>query len=189
MVQRTIRFFKALSLWVDRLTYFVAVPLGIFFVGIVFANVLARYVFSTPIIGAVEYGRIAFVWATFLGAAMAVRRRSHIRFEFLADLLPHRARLALEVLLRFLILAFLVFVLYQGFRLTGRVQRTFFPASGLSQVYLYLPLPIGAGIMLIHSFAHLLEDLQRLFSKRPAESLTSSAIDTPEGIHSNAGQS
>lgn len=145
----------------------VIVPLGVFFVAVVFANVLARYVFSSPILGSVEYSRIAFVWATFLGAAMAMRRRSHIRFEFLADLLPKKARLALEVLLTIFIVAFLVFVVYQGYRLTGRVQRTYFPASGLSQLYLYLPLPVGAGIMLIHSLAKLFEDLSNLFSKPP----------------------
>ena len=150
------------SRWLDRLTFILAVPLGAFFLGIVFANVLARYVFSAPIIGSVEYARIAFVWATFIGASMAVRRRSHIRLDFLAERLPLPAQRLLAVFLWLLIIAFLAFVAYQGWRLTGRVQRTFFPASGISQVYLYLPLPVSAALMLVHALTHLFRDLVAL---------------------------
>ncbi len=159
LMRRAASLLEVASRGLDRLTFVLAVPLGAFFLGIVFANVLARYVFSAPILGSVEYARIAFVWATFIGAAMAVRRRSHIRLEFLAERLPLRVQRLLSVLLWLLIIAFLAFVAYQGWRLTGRVQRTFFPASGISQIYLYLPLPLSAAVMLVHALAHLFRDL------------------------------
>jgi TRAP-type transport system small permease protein len=169
VVHRAATVLEAASRGLDRLTFVAAVPLGVFFVGIVFANVLARYVFSSPILGSVEYARIAFVWATFIGASMALRRRSHIRLQFLADALPARVRGALDVVLWMLVIAFLAFVAYQGWRLTGRVERTFFPASGVSQVYLYLPLPVSAAIMIVHATAHLLRDLAALVGgHRPA---------------------
>lgn len=152
----------------DRVTYVLAVPLGIFFLGVVFANVLARYVFSAPIIGSVEFARIAFVWATFIGAAMAVRRRSHIRLEFVAERLPALVQRLLGIFVWLLIIAFLAFVTYQGWRLTGRVQRTFFPASGLSQVYLYIPLPVTAAIMIVHALAHFFRDIVALVDDRAA---------------------
>jgi TRAP-type C4-dicarboxylate transport system permease small subunit len=149
------RLLRAISDWADRLTYVGLVPLGLIFVGVVFANVLARYVFSSPIIGSVEVARIAFVWATFLGAATALKRGKHIRFTILADRLPPGPRRWLEVTLALLAAGFFLFVIVRGIDLTGRVQGTYFPASGFSQVILYLPLPIGAGLMFIHTVSRL----------------------------------
>jgi TRAP-type transport system small permease protein len=149
------RLLRTTSDWADRLTYLALVPLGLIFVGVVFGNVLARYVFSSPIIGSVEVARIAFVWATFLGAATALKRGKHIRFTVLADRLPSGARRWLEVMLALLAAGFFLFVILRGIDLTGRVQGTYFPASGFSQVILYLPLPIGAGLMFIHTLSKL----------------------------------
>jgi TRAP-type transport system small permease protein len=152
---------------VDRLTRLALVPLGVLFVGVVFANVLARYVFSSPIVGSVEIARIAFVWATFLGAATALKQGKHIRFTLLVDRLPAGARWVLDVVLALLAAGFFLFVLVRGIELTGRVQGTFFPASGYSQVVLYLPLPIAAGVMLIHTLAALADLLTRRGAREP----------------------
>jgi TRAP-type transport system small permease protein len=179
MIRRTAQLLETSSRWIDRIMYVVVVPLGVFFVGIVFANVLARYVFSAPILGSVEYARIAFVWATFFGASMAVRRRSHIRLEFAAERLPPQVRRVLEILLRVLLIAFLAFVAYQGWRLTGRVQRTFFPASGVSQILLYLPLPISAAVMLVHALAHLFQDIQALLTGDPVRDVSVAPTEPP----------
>jgi TRAP-type transport system small permease protein len=141
----------------DRATYLALVPLCVLFVGVVFANVLARYVFSSPIVGSVEIARIAFVWATFLGAATALKQGKHIRFTLLADRLPAGARRGLDVVLSLLAIGFFLFVLVRGLELTGRVQGTYFPASGYSQVVLYLPLPLAAGLMLLHTLSRLAE--------------------------------
>jgi TRAP-type transport system small permease protein len=177
IIRRTAHLLETSSRWIDRVMYLIVMPLGVFFVGIVFANVLARYVFSAPIIGSVEYARIAFVWATFFGASMALRRRSHIRLEFAAERLPPKVRRILEVLLRVMLIAFLAFVAYQGWRLTGRVQRTFFPASGVSQILLYLPLPISAAVMLVHTLAHLFQDILALMT---GDKDTDTAVVRPE---------
>jgi TRAP-type transport system small permease protein len=179
MIRRTAHLLETSSRWIDRIMYVVVVPLGVFFVGIVFANVLARYVFSAPILGSVEYARIAFVWATFFGASMALRRRSHIRLEFAAERLPPQVRRVLEILLRVLLIAFLAFVAYQGWRLTGRVQRTFFPASGVSQIFLYLPLPISAAVMLVHALAHLFRDIQALLAGDPVKDVSVAPPEPP----------
>jgi TRAP-type transport system small permease protein len=151
----------------DRLTRLALVPLGVLFVGVVFANVLARYVFSSPIIGSVEIARVAFVWATFLGAATALKQGKHIRFTLLADRLPAPARRGLDVALALLAAAFFLFVLVRGAELTGRVQGTYFPASGFSQVILYLPLPLAAALMLVHTLAALAALLTGIMAREP----------------------
>ena len=69
----------------------------VFAVLLSFANVVARYVFSTAIPAADEIEIYAMAWMTFLGAAVVTRRERHLRMDVLVGFLPRRARYALEL--------------------------------------------------------------------------------------------
>jgi TRAP-type C4-dicarboxylate transport system permease small subunit len=58
----------------------VAVSLQVFF----------RYVLNDPLAGSEEIGRLAFVWVTFIGAAVATRDRLHVRIDYFANRLSSR---------------------------------------------------------------------------------------------------
>jgi TRAP-type C4-dicarboxylate transport system permease small subunit len=58
----------------------VAVSLQVFF----------RYVLNDPLAGSEEIGRLAFVWVTFVGAAVAARDRLHVRIDYFANRLGPR---------------------------------------------------------------------------------------------------
>jgi TRAP-type C4-dicarboxylate transport system permease small subunit len=60
----------------------VAVSLQVFF----------RYVLNDPLAGSEEIGRLAFVWVTFIGAAVATRDRLHVRIDYFANRLGPRGR-------------------------------------------------------------------------------------------------
>jgi TRAP-type C4-dicarboxylate transport system permease small subunit len=60
--------------------------------------------------------------------------------------------------------AFFAFLLVKGVEMTQRVYDTFFPALGFSQLWLYLPLPVSATVMLIHGVAFVAVDLAALRS-------------------------
>jgi TRAP-type C4-dicarboxylate transport system permease small subunit len=60
--------------------------------------------------------------------------------------------------------AFFAFLMVEGVEMTGRVYETFFPALGFSQLWLYLPLPVSAAVMLIHGVAVVAADLAALRS-------------------------
>jgi TRAP-type C4-dicarboxylate transport system permease small subunit len=47
----------------------------------------------------------------------------------------------------------------KGIEMSQRVYETFFPALGFSQLWLYLPLPVSATIMLVHGLAFVAADL------------------------------
>jgi TRAP-type C4-dicarboxylate transport system permease small subunit len=53
----------------------VAVSLQVFF----------RYVLNDPLAGSEEIGRLAFVWVTFIGAAVASRDGLHVRIDYFAN--------------------------------------------------------------------------------------------------------
>jgi len=60
--------------------------------------------------------------------------------------------------------AFFGFLVLQGVEMTQRVYETFFPALGYSQLWLYLPLPVSAAVMVIHGVAFVAADLATLRS-------------------------
>ncbi len=150
MVARTLQW---LSGWADTLVRLAAIPVGIGTILVVFFEVLMRYVFRAPLITSVEWARLGFVWSCFLGAALGVKRARHIRFVFLLERLPPRAAVSAVCAVFFLLLV------VQGLAMVQRVADSYFPALGISQLWLYLPLPVTGACLLIHALAGLAGDL------------------------------
>jgi TRAP-type C4-dicarboxylate transport system permease small subunit len=150
---------QRLSNWADRLTRILLVPIGVFFILVVFLGVLTRYVFHAPIVSSIELARISFVWAAFLGAAICFKGEKHTQFSFLLDAVPTGVRRGLRVAIAACCLGFFVFLAVKGVQMVLLVQATYFPALGWSQLWLYLPLPLCASIMFLHALAFLARDL------------------------------
>ena len=76
-----------------------------------FANVVARYGFHKPILGADELQIFLMIWMTFLGVVVVTWRRMHLRMDLVAARLPAFARgwLRLAELLVAAVVAALVF--------------------------------------------------------------------------------
>ena len=70
----------------------------------VFSNVVLRYVFNTGIPAAEEVSRLMFVWITFLGAILALRRHALLGVELVQAKLPRWARRSSAVLSHVLML-------------------------------------------------------------------------------------
>jgi len=149
---------------VDSVTRFLAVPIGIATILIVFFEVLMRYVFRAPLVTSVELARLGFVWSCFLGAALGVKRGSHIRFVFFAEKCGSLGGGILQLGVSLLSTAFFGLLVLKGVEMTQRVYESYFPALGVSQLWLYLPLPVSAAIMLVHGLAFVAADLTALRS-------------------------
>ena len=157
-------FLRRVSDWADEATRWIAVAVGIATVAIVFFEVLMRYVFRSPLITSVELARLGFAWSCFLGAALGVKRAAHIRFVFFLEKCGPVEGALLQLGVSLLCAAFFAFMLLTGIEMTQRVYETFFPALGFSQLWLYLPLPVSAAIMLVHGLAFVAADLAALRS-------------------------
>ncbi len=150
---------RELSDILDRIARGVLVPVGIGFIVIVFLGVLTRYVFQAPIISSIELARLGFVWAAFLGAAICFKAERHTQFLFLLERLHGRTKAAVRSVIDLLAVALFLFLSIEGMRMVAAVQATYFPALGWSQLWLYLPLPVSASLMLVHATAFLARDL------------------------------
>jgi len=76
-------------------------------VGLVFGNVVARYVFNSAITWAEEVARFLFVWLTFVGASFGLLKGLHLGMDMVVARLKPRTRSVVECVNAVITLAFL----------------------------------------------------------------------------------
>lgn len=117
--------------------------------------VILRYFFGAGVVGANEAATIAFVYASSLGAALAVGKDEHIRIEYLVDKLGERGRLVARCT-SLLLVGLLNIVLFERsiewIRVTGDYLM---PATQLPRIVAQISVPLGCGIAVLYSLTRL----------------------------------
>ncbi len=137
--------------WIDRIEETLLVVLMIAMTLVTFSQVVARYVFNSGVVWALELTVYIFAWLVLLGASMLVRQGAHIGVDALVNLFGPRVRR------RFGLAAILASLLYAGLMLYGawdyvsRIARFGIMAEDLP-VPLWVPLsvlPLGVGLLCV----------------------------------------
>lgn len=117
---------------------------------LVFANAVGRYVFGISASWTEEVARYLMIWSALLAAGLALREGAHIAVETLPDSLPRPAAVAVRALVALIVGAFLALLVWLGwdYAAFARDQRT--PVLRLSMGMVYLAIPIGAALCLVH---------------------------------------
>ena len=109
----------------------------------VFVDVFFRGVIRYPILWMQEASMFSFMWLTFMGAAVAVRRNSHYRIDLIAGMLKSPKAIALvhwTVLL--LSLVFAVIMAYQGMGFAEMGLKRVSRPSGVPLIIAFSALPL-----------------------------------------------
>lgn len=117
---------------------------------IIFTNVLLRYTTNQSIEWAEEVARHMMIWLTFIGCGPVLRYGGHIAIDNLQDSLPPRAAQVLRTLIALLITGFCLFCIWFGWQYMDRTQYQSTPATQISFAWIYLALPLGMAMTLIH---------------------------------------
>jgi len=115
-----------------------------------------------------ELSRYLLVWGTFFGATLAYKRGNHIAVTFIIDFFPTRLRVWFNVFTYLLSLAFFIIVAQQGLNMITMQIFQVSPALQMPMQYVYWSIPLSMGIMIIHSFAGIAEELHKAFGKEAA---------------------
>ncbi|GAB6280967.1 MAG: hypothetical protein STSR0007_11010 [Thermovirga sp.] len=137
-----------------KLEEIILVPSLVFTVGLIFVQVIMRYVFHASLTWSEELARYVFVWQTWIGASFAVKHTSHIRVEFLKHFLKKRGRLRLEWLVFVLWVGFSIFLTWKSAQITGLLfsRNQVSPAMHIPMAWAYLSVPVGCGLMTFRLF-------------------------------------
>ena len=111
-------------------------------------QVFARYVLNNTPPWSEELCRYLFVWASFLGACVAMRRATHLGVDSLVVRLPAGVREVLHHAVTTLVAAFAAILVWQGAALVPAMATQRSPSMGVSLLYVFVAVPIAAAIIL-----------------------------------------
>jgi len=114
---------------------------------ILFAGVVARYVFHSPLVWSDEAASILFLWLAMLGAVVAFRRGEHMRMTALVAMCPSSWRPFFDSLATVAAFAFVILVLYPAFDYAAEERFITTPALEVSGALRAAALPVGFGLM------------------------------------------
>jgi TRAP-type C4-dicarboxylate transport system permease small subunit len=122
---------------------------------LVFAAGILRW-FDHPLIWSVDLAQLLFLWVAFIGANQALRKRAHIGMDLAIRWAPLGARRIVEIVLALITLAFLLIMVWEGYKLTTlNIQRVFVD-SGISYAFVTGAVPVGCLMLAITLAGHLI---------------------------------
>jgi len=111
-------------------------------VAIVSIAVVYRYVLNTPLIFSFDLATILFVWLIFLGLAPAAHEGSHMAVDLFTALLPAKLAAVLAVIVRVLMIAISLYLVYYSWDLAMRTRMEI-ASMRISMIWVYVAMPIG----------------------------------------------
>ena len=119
---------------------------------IVFVNVIVRYVTEASLPWSEEVSRHMMIWLTFLGGGLVLRSGGHIAIDNLQDAVPPKVARLLRVVVFLLMTLFFGLLLYFGCIYVSRTMMQTTAATEIPFGYVYLAMPVGTALMLVHLF-------------------------------------
>jgi tripartite ATP-independent transporter DctM subunit len=123
---------------------------------VLFAGVMARYVFQTPLIWSDELASILFLWLAMLGSVIALQRSEHMRLTAVLAVLRPAMQARAEAVAATAVAIFLLLIVGPGWNYAAGEWYIQTPALGLHNSFRAAALPVGAVLMLVSALARLL---------------------------------
>lgn len=103
----------------------------------VFGNVVLRLFFNTGIDLSEEIPRFAFVWMTFLGAIVGMRRRAHLGVDIVVLMLPALGRRVCWAISQVVMLVCCVYIVYGTWLQHDIIKGNASPVAQLSMLWVF----------------------------------------------------
>lgn len=128
---------------------------------IVFLNAISRYLVNLDIASAQEIVTSLFPWITFLGGAVAVKRKGHVGFSLLTDCFPREIKRYVPHFASICVIALFGIIFFLGSEMVMFEKETnqMTPALELPTWIIELSIPLG-------SLAIVLRTIQVAFNER-----------------------
>src|SRR5262245_30591636 len=111
-------------------------------------QVFARYVLNDTPPWSEELCRYLFIWVSFLGACVALRRTTHLGVDSLVARLPPGAREVVGHAVTAVVAVFAGILVWKGLALVPEMASQRSPSMSISLQYVFAAIPIAGAIML-----------------------------------------
>src|SRR3954447_1735863 len=166
----------------DRLELGLMVVCGVLCFGFslsVTADIVTRTI-GHPWLWLQEVTSTLFIYAIFIGAAVATRRNDHLYLTAISESLHGRARLAVEILIRLVVLAVAFCLIWFGYINYLRGFGSFRLPSGTPIASLYAAIPLSGVLIALFTVEQLVNGIANGFDhpEPPEEELAIPPVDT-----------
>lgn len=119
-----------------------------------FYQVFTRFVLESPADWSEAWTRASLIWTVMLGIVLAFRQGAMLSVEVLHGFLKGRSKRWLEHGIMAVCVGFLGFMAWIGGQMTYRVRFQTMPSLEVSISWVYIAIPIGAGLAILGVLAH-----------------------------------
>lgn len=130
-----------------------------------FWQVITRYVFRNAAHWTLEFTLTLFLWLSFFGAALGVRKMTHVNVAFVVNKMTGRKKTAMALVALLIVEVFVVFLIVSGYQLAASSVMRKSETLHISMAWLYASLPVGAFFALLFNT----ENLIKLFVGKSAD--------------------
>jgi TRAP-type C4-dicarboxylate transport system permease small subunit len=134
------------------------VLLAIGMTSVVTINIVSRYFFDYSFSWSEEAARYMMVWMTMIGAAMAVRKWSHFRLEFLEHVVGWRVRSVLHSIALFATLVVGCLLTWQGLVWLPITNHELATALQVPMSWFYCAVPFGGVLVTLFAIDSLVDE-------------------------------
>lgn len=124
------------------------------------AQIICR-VFFTALSWSEEVARYLLVWSTFIGAGCVYKSSGHISVTVLENALPKSMKKPLALIVHILCAFLFAIAVYYGFKYMGLQGRQLSAALRIPMKYVYMAIPVGCAVMLLHSLDAIIELIEK----------------------------
>ena len=124
-------------------------------ISVVGVNVFCRYVLGFSMGWGEELPRYCLVWITFVGGTVAVKNSQLMAIGFLVEKFPYSLQNGFKKFGYGCNILFLGVAGYFGLLLTLKTYNQASPALRIPMSFIYVIIPIGCAVMILHTLDHL----------------------------------
>ena len=134
------------------------------FAATAFAQVIFRYGLRSSLVWAHELDILLMIWAVWLGAAVGLYRKGHLRITLLSDRFSVKVRTILLVLIDVATVLFLIVLVIKGVGVVQSNEGTMLISMAIPRGLMFAAAPVGAVFMIFLFMPALIEDVKGLFT-------------------------
>lgn len=152
----------------QHLEEYIAASLLILMTLLIFYQILSRFIFNVSLAWSEESARYAFIWLIYISAALAVKKREHIRVEIGLHFLKGKYKEMAFIISDVVFLIFSIVLCKDGIFLVQTIANhgQVSPALGFSMDYIYLIIPLGYGLMTFRLIQNIISKVKLLFRRK-----------------------
>jgi TRAP-type C4-dicarboxylate transport system permease small subunit len=144
----------------EGLIYYASAALMLSLTGVILYAVVARYFFNAAPAWSDEVPRVLFLWATYIGIALAARRDKSLKVTFVLERLPPLGRLWLEMFMHVSIFVMLAFLLWYNVPVIVLGRQTKMLATQWPDAIRFWPLSVGCVLIGLYQIRLVLKSIQ-----------------------------